>query len=504
MKIIETDLITPDKLTPFEREQVYNGLDCCVTAELIDILLPQLDNQTAATYAFSRALQGPCLEMRLRGVLVDQVAKAEVIETYYAQLDFLERRLERIVREGLDFVGFNWRSNPDLHKLFYEYLGIPQIKKMGRPTVDRDALEKMEGYLVARPIIAHILLMRDIGKKISVLKTGIDPDGRIRSSYNIAGTNTFRFSSSFSEFGTGGNLQNVEDLLRRVFIADPGYKLGYFDGEQIQSRIVGALEWEHCNDGKYLDACESGDLHTYVAKLCEPKLAWTGDPKADKDLAETPGYYRHHDLRKLCKSIGHGTNFGGGPDTLHKMYKIERELIFQFQQKYFSAFPGHRLWHAWVQWQIEEFGTIHSICGPRRQFWGRRDSPDTIREAIAFDPQCSEAVIVNTGMLNVWRSGKVQLLMQCHDAIVVQYPEEKEDELVPQILALMRHPIELKNGRQLIIPYGAKTGWNWGSWAKDNQDGLKTYKGHDERKRAPQKSILDRVVRSIHKRSGKS
>src|SRR5687767_14657674 len=104
MKIIETDLITPDKLTPFEREQVYNGLDCCVTAELIDILLPQLDNQTASTYAFSRALQGPVLEMRLRGVLVDQVAKAEVIETYYAQLDYLERRLERIVREGLDFV----------------------------------------------------------------------------------------------------------------------------------------------------------------------------------------------------------------------------------------------------------------------------------------------------------------------------------------------------------------------------------------------------------------
>lgn len=501
MRIIDTSITNPKDLSPFEREQVYNGLDCCITAEVLDIIRPQLDNQTSATYATSRALQGPVLEMRLRGVLVDEAARAEVIETYYEQLDFLERRLERIVREGLDLVGFNWRSNQHLHEVFYRRLKIPPIKKKGKITVDRDALEKMEAYLVARPIIAHMLLMRDIGKKISVLKTSIDPDGRIRTSYNIAGTNTFRFSSSFSEFGTGGNLQNVEDLLRRVFIADPGYKLGCFDGEQIQSRIVGALEWHWCDDGKYLDACESGDLHTYVAKLCEPSYGWTGDPKADKALAEGRPYYRHHDLRKLCKSIGHGTNFRGLPPTLSRMYKIEVGMIAEFRRKYLKAFPGHEKWWEWVEDQIMAYGTIHSITGNRRQFFGRRDSDDTIREAIAFDPQCSEATIVNNGMLRVWREmqGRVQLLMQGHDCIVVQYPEEIEDEVVPEILEHMRYPVELKHGRQLVIPYGAKTGWNWGSWAEDNVDGLKNYKGKDQRKRSPGKSILDRVVRRTHR-----
>lgn len=497
MRIIDTSIIEPKDLTPFEKEMVYNALDCCITAELLDILKPQLDNQTASTYAWSKALQGPVLEMRLRGVLVDKQAKAQVLEAYFEQLDFLERRLERIVREGLGVVGFNWRSNPHLHEVFYEILKIPPVKKFGKPTVNRDALEKMEMYLVARPIVAHMLLMRDIGKKISVLKQDIDPDGRMRTSYNIAGTDTGRFSSSLSEFGTGGNLQNVEDLLRRVIIADPGMKLGYFDGEQIQSRIVGAIEWNLFKDGRYLDACESGDLHTTVARLVWPSDPWTGDLAKDVALAEEP-YYRHYSKRFMCKKIGHGTNFAGQPPAIAQQAKVPVDLIEAFQPKYLSAF-AHELWHEWVRQQIEETGTIHSITGRRRQFWGRRDDPATVRAAIAYDPQASESYIVNSGMLKVWLCRDCQLLMQNHDAIIVQYPEEKEDEIVPKILEQIKYTIYLEHDREFIVPYGAKTGWNWGEFhLTDNPDGLKKYKPGDKRKRKKKTSLLDRRVRDIH------
>ena len=64
MKIINTAEADPKSLSAQEREWVYNGLDCCVTAEVLDQLLPQLGNHTAATYAFSKSLQGPVLEMR--------------------------------------------------------------------------------------------------------------------------------------------------------------------------------------------------------------------------------------------------------------------------------------------------------------------------------------------------------------------------------------------------------------------------------------------------------
>lgn len=237
MKIIDTSTTTPSELTQWEKDMVYNGLDCCVTAEVLDELLPQLDNQTSSTYAFSRALQGPTLEMRLRGVRIDLARRDEVVEDFICKIDFLERRLQRIVGEAFGLWGFNWRSNDDLKELFYGQVGIPIIRKQGKPTVNRDALEKMEAYLIARPLVGHLKSMRDLAKKASMLKTEIDPDGRIRTSYNIGGTSTGRLSSSFSEFGTGTNLQNIEESLRSVFIADKGYKLAYFDAEQGESQI---------------------------------------------------------------------------------------------------------------------------------------------------------------------------------------------------------------------------------------------------------------------------
>src|SRR6266704_2338744 len=185
MKIINTSKVTPNELSSWEKSQIYNGLDAAVTFEVLEVLKPQLDNQTRATYAFSRSLQGPVLEMRLRGIRVDKARRADVLEQYARQLDQLERNLERIVGDGCGIYGFNWGSNPSLHHLFYEVLQLPSVRKRGRVTVDRDALEKLEAYNVARPIISHIKAMRDLRKRMGVLKTNIDEDGKIRTSYNI-------------------------------------------------------------------------------------------------------------------------------------------------------------------------------------------------------------------------------------------------------------------------------------------------------------------------------
>lgn len=494
MKIIHTHLDRPDDFSPMQREWVYNGLDTCVTLEVLDQLLPQLDEHTSATYDFSRALQGPALEMRLRGVLVDQHRKNQVIEEFYEHLEKLEENLTRIVLEGVGLPSFNWRSNPDLHKLFYERLRIPVITRNGRPTVDRNALERFESYTIARPIVSHISAMREIAKKISVLRTDIDPDGRMRTSYNIAGTSTGRFSSSFSEFGTGGNLQNVEESLRSVFIADPGMKFAKFDAGQIQSRIVGAAEWNILGDGTYLDACESGDLHTIVAKMTWPTLAWTGDLKKDRAIADTV-YYRHYSRRDMCKKLGHGSNFYGKPPTLHAETKVPIPLITEFQRSYFSAFPQHNQWFEYTDQQLRKVGYIVSICGRKRWFFGRRNDDSTLREALAFEGQDGEAWLVNNAMLNIWRKQTAILIAQEHDALVFMYPEEREDEIVPELLKQLPIKFPLKRGRILEVPYDAKTGWNKGNWSETNPSGLKDYKPGDKRKRPEKVHILDRSVR---------
>lgn len=512
MKIIHTNSMSPEDLSDFERDMVYNGLDCCVTRDVWDKIHPQLDNLTGATYALSRALQGPTIEMRLRGVLVDQARKAEVIDEFYDIIETTEANLERIIFEGVGMPSFNWRSPADLQRLFYDELGLTPITKRGRPTTDRSAREKLEIHPAATQIVKHLNVLADLGKKISVLKTEIDPDGRIRTSYNIAGTSTGRFSSSFSEFGTGGNLQNVEESLRSIFIADPGMKFAKCDAKSGESFCVGAIEWNQFGDGRFLDACESGDPHTAVARICWPDLGWTGNLKHDKDIAERP-YYRHYTYRFMCKKLGHGSNYGGQPPTLASQSKLPLDVVQSFQPRYFRAFPAHQAWQGYVADRLKNDGFLISLMGRKRHFFGRRNDPSTLREAIAYDPQSSLADIVNTAMLTIWRLGIAAIVMHDHDALTFMYPEKDEDRIIPILMQHLVVPVELKNGRTLRIPYDCKIGWNKGEYCcgerkseckgcdkPANPNGLRDYKGPDDRKRITEVNLMDRILHRIHRK----
>lgn len=219
MKIILTHEIDPFTLPEWEREQVYNGLDCCVTHEVLSCQLPQLDEVTSKTYDFERALQGPVLDLNIRGVLIDKSRRAKAVEQYFDIIEKVEHNLQRIAIHGLGMSSFNWRSTADLKILFYTKLMIPPVIRRGNSTVNRAALEKIGSYFSAKFIVQSLILLREAGKKIGVLQTKLDDDGRIRTSYNIAGTTTGRFSSSYSDFGTGGNLQNIEKPIRPIYIA---------------------------------------------------------------------------------------------------------------------------------------------------------------------------------------------------------------------------------------------------------------------------------------------
>ena len=272
-------------------------------------------------------------------------------------------------------------------------------------------------------------------------------------------------------------------------------KFAYIDLEQAESRLVGAIEWNLFHDGTYLDAAESGDLHTAVCRLAWEALPWTGDLSADRRTAEQP-FYRQHSYRHMAKVLGHGTNYNGQPWTMAKHTKLEQPIIKAFQEKYFTAFPAHKLWHTQVASDLFRDGYLVSLSGRRRWFFGRRTDSATIREAIAFDPQGSVGDALNQGMLQVWRLGIAELLLQVHDAILIQYDEQREAEIVPRVLDAIIVPMALRHGRTLTIPADARVGWNWSNASEDNPDGLVAYRGADTRTRRtnPKSSRLDYIL----------
>jgi len=506
MRIVKTHELTEHSLrTQTEQLHVYNGLDCCVTLEVFETIVNQLDNETRGTYEFSKALQGPILEMNMRGVLIDQVELQNSLASFEADIKQLTAQLKRIISEGIG-IDISPTSPKQLDTLFYEVMKLPPVKKRkpdgtyGR-TTDRGALEKLKAYFHAQPIINHILAIRDLGKKASFLRTDLDRDGRIRTSFNIAGTTTGRLASSMSDFGTGTNLQNIDRRLRRVFIPDPGMKFCNVDLEQADSRSLGAMEVELFDDARYLDACESGDLHTTVCRMAWTELEWTDDARRNRTVADGVAY-RDMSYRDLAKRLGHGTNYEGQPPTMSKHTKVPTEAIALFQAKYFGAFPAHRLYHQWVRQQLLSTGSITALFGRKRHFFGRRDDATVIREAIAYTPQSMTADQIDYALLNIWRANLAQPLLQVHDSILLQYPERDEATVIPKILEAMRVPIRLKNGREFVVPAEAKIGWNWADveYKKDgtvgNEYGLIKWKGVDARSRPRRTSasLLDRIL----------
>lgn len=491
MPVIKTSTYAP--ATKDESHQVYNGLDCCITLEVLREL-KSLHPVNPQVYNFALALQAPALEMMQRGFLIDKISAQNAIKECEEKILFLQEVLDEFA-VAVWGKPLNPRSPTQLIKFFYEAMKLPEVwtskKGVRKLSTDREALETLELYFIARPIIRTILAIRDIGKQLSVLQTEVDYDGRMRTSYNIAGTETGRWSSSSSSTGTGTNLQNIAPKLRNIFIADPGWKLCGIDLEQAESREVGWLCGVLFDDWTYLDACYAGDLHTLVCKYAWPELKWTGDKKEDRAIADSV-FYREYSYRDMAKKLGHGSNYRGLPPTMARHAKIETYIAENFQRNYFKAFQGIPKYHRWVAEQLQVSQKVTTVFGRTRHFFGRPNDDTTLREAIAYAPQSATGDRLNLALWRIWHTlgDSIRLTAQVHDAVYFQYKEEDEGWIISKALSLIETPLHHK-GRTLIVPGEAKVGWNWGNYSPANLEGLIKFKGKDERKRI---TSLNRIL----------
>lgn len=474
---------------------VYNGLDTCLTFEIWEKIFPLLDTETYQIYKWEFSAQAVALEMMFRGFRVDREEVHKILQESQEEYNRYLRILDRFAEAVWD-APINPNSPTQLKAFFYEAFGLEPVTFRGKVSTDRKALEKlMESNLYIRPIAKLVLLLHDLNKTMSVLRSEIDSDGRMRTSYSVAGTETGRWNSSMNAFGGGTNMQNITPHLRKIFVADPGKKIAYIDLQAAESKAVGYIS----GDPGYIELCDHGDAHTAVARLVWTKIPWTGDIKKDKEIASNTPFYRELSVRAMAKKGGHGTNYYGTPKTMAGHLKMPVDVIENFQHLYFQAFPGIPEWHKRVIQSIQLHHSLTTCFGRRRLFFGRSTEASTWREAIAFEPQSTIADTLNFAAWRVqrrWQGKDVELIAQVHDAIVVQYPESREDELIPEILKEMIYPIPI-NGRTMFIGVDAETGWNWSHYNPknplENPDGVRKYKGNDDRTRQhiPNDNILD-------------
>jgi len=367
---------------------------------------------------------------------------------------------------------------------------------------------------IAAPFVSLILTIRDCDKSLQLLRAPLEPGNRMSCSYNVAGTENWRWSSSSNAFGRGTNLQNITHSMRRMFCADDGYIMVSTDLEQAESYVVAGLVWQCTGNRDYLDAILSGDLHTQVCRMAWPELGWTDDPKANRGIADQPYPALGMSYRDVAKRIGHGSNYNGSSFGIAAAVGIPRDVVEDFQRRYFLAFPALRGWHAWVKEQLLAHQYLDTPLGTRRWFFSRPWEDSTIREAIACVPQGTVAKLLNLILYRCWERTllspihpnhlPIQLLLQNHDAFLFQtkYPATLSESNLPYVIDQVnsefeRTPLIFRRGAEelaVTIPGEFVTGFNWGYKDKDpnranwtfedgNPDGLTKWSGGDNRAR---------------------
>jgi len=188
---------------------VYNCKDCVTEFEIAEVLTPMIPRmKQSEPYEFQMAQFLPVLRMMLRGVNVNVTRKEELTMELLDAIAERQHWLEEVVGHPL-----NPKSPKQMKEFFYEEIGLPiqKVRKTGKPTTNDEALKTLaKKEPLIQPITDCISQLRSLGVFLSTfVKAPLGEDGRLRSSYNIAGTETFRWSSSKDAFGTGLNLQNI-------------------------------------------------------------------------------------------------------------------------------------------------------------------------------------------------------------------------------------------------------------------------------------------------------
>ena len=345
---------------------------------------------------------------------------------------------------------FNINSPKQLGELLFEKLGLPPVKKTKSGySTNVDVLEKLKDK---HPIIPAIMDYRMLSKLNSTYADGlmkvIDTDGRIRTTFQNLVTATGRLSS------TEPNLQNIpvrNDLgaeIRKMFIAKPGCVLVDADYSQIELRVLAHI----ANDETMCNAFISGlDIHTATA-------AQVFDVAPEKVTALQ---------RRNAKAVNFGIVYGISEFSLADDIGVGRYEARAYIDSYLSTYHGVRDYMKKVVSDARESGYTETLYGRRRYLPELKSSNFNVRQgaermALNTPIQGTAADLIKLAMIRVDQAlqeeyPQAKLLLQVHDELIVECPEE----IAAEVSALVSS--KMQEVAQLNVPLLAEAKWgkNW-------------------------------------------
>lgn len=212
--------------------------------------------------------------------------------------------IDRLYKEMCGIIGheFNPNSSPQLLKILYKELGIPEqiSRKTGRPTTDKETLKKL-GELtdidgnIKYPFVQLLLEYRvneGVRKIIDKFPEVATQDGYLFPGVKQYGTTTGRVSIKEP------NYQSYNNPVKKEIIPRPGYYMFDTDYSSVEYRVLGNMSGNKMIKDSFYDP--DFDYHSYQAARMYgvPYSSVTGK------------------LRKAAKGINFGLPYGMGDESL--------------------------------------------------------------------------------------------------------------------------------------------------------------------------------------------
>ena len=441
----------------------YNCQDCIRTREVGEATLSSIASMGLQEVdAFQQRFFYPVLRAMQRGVRIDKEERKKLDTRLETEIANREAWLDTVIGHKL-----NVKSPKQMQSFFYGDLNLKPILKrdketgLMRPTCDDHALATLAlREPLLRPIVRRIQEIRSISVILNTfIRMPLDIDGRMRTSYNICGTETYRLASSENAFNSGGNMQNwskggtdeetglVMPNTRTLVIPDPGYEFFDTDLSKADLRVV---IWE--SDEREMKAMLAEGRDPYI----ETAREFYRDPTITKKLAngdENPKY-------KVFKGFAHGTHYLGTPIGLAQRMGLTVREAERTQAWYFGKYPKIKEWQLRFIEQIKRTKRVTNAFGYTRIYFDRI-SDDTCRAAIAWLPQSTVACVINRVWQNLYDNAPyIHVLLQTHDSLSGQFPTHRRDDALADFAA--NSSIVIPYADPLIIPIELKTGRSWG------------------------------------------
>ena len=410
------------------------------------VLLPRLREQGMEKLYFDVELPlcRVLADMERSGFLVDGGALARFGRELSDTIDRLEQRIYAAAGQQ-----FNINSPKQLGKVLFEDLGLPHGKKTKTGwSTNADVLEKLKDH----PLVADVLTYRQYAKLKSTYANGllkvIDPDGRIRTSFQMTVTATGRLSS------TEPNLQNIPtrtelgSKMREMFVAAPGHVLVDADYSQIELRLLAHISGDTAMQQAFLSG---EDFHTVTAAR----------------VFHVPQDQVTHQMRSRAKAVNFGIVYGISAFSLSQDIGVTVQEAKEYMDRYFATYTGVKQYMTDVVDKAREQGYVETLWHRRRALPELKSSNFNMRSfgervALNMPIQGTAADIIKLAMVRVHsrlaREGlETRLIMQVHAELIVECPEEE----APRVEALLQQ--EMQGVAELSVPLLAEahTGRNW-------------------------------------------